>query len=92
MKLTVKVIVIQIATASSVPNQKIPSRIPVTLSADENRPHINKLFVSPAAWKIEPDEERMICIPTDKVSIWNIDMEGIHWSPKIISVTSLAVK
>lgn len=49
MKLTVNVSVIHDATASSVPIQKIPSKIPVTLSADENKPHTNRLFVSPAA-------------------------------------------
>ena len=92
MKLTVNVSVIHDATASSVPIQKIPSKIPVTLSADENKPHTNRLFVSPAAWKIEPEEDRIIWMPTDNVSIWNIGIDGIHWSPKIINVTSLAVK
>lgn len=44
MKLTVNVSVIHDATASSVPIQKIPSKIPVTLSADENKPHTNRLL------------------------------------------------
>lgn len=43
------VLTIHQATASSVPNRKMPNNMPLTLSADENTPQINKLRVSPAA-------------------------------------------
>ena len=36
------------------------SSMPATLSADENSPHTNRLFVSSAAWKMEPEEDSMI--------------------------------
>ena len=66
------------ATASSVPNQKMPSSIPVTLSTDENTPQTNRLRVSPAAWKMLPEEERMICTPTESVSMRNTGTDGSH--------------
>ena len=39
---------------------------------------MNKLLVSLAAWKIEPDVDNIICIPTDIDNIWNTGTEGIH--------------
>lgn len=66
----------------------MPIRIPVILSIVENTPHINKLLVSFAAWNMEPEVERITCMPTDVVSIWNIGIEGIHCSPKMIKTIS----
>ena len=78
MKLMVKVIHIHHATASSVLNIKIPASIPDTFSIAEKVPQIKRLFVSFAAWKMDPDVDRMICIPTDMDNIWNMGMDGIH--------------
>jgi hypothetical protein len=69
MKFIRKVMQMQVASASSVPNTKMPISIPVTLSADENSPQTNKLRVSPAAWNMEPEEESIICTPTERLSI-----------------------
>ena len=38
-----------IATPSNVPIKKIPINMPLTFNTEENSPHLNKLFVSPAA-------------------------------------------
>ena len=85
----VNVIHIHHATASKVLKKNIPVNIPIILSSVENKPHINKLLVSFAAWKIEPEVDKMICIPTDMDKIWNTGTEGIHCSPKMINMISL---
>ena len=56
------------AIASSVLNTNIPITMPDTFNKVENTPQMNKLLVSLAAWKIEPDVDNIICIPTDIVS------------------------
>lgn len=53
------------AIASSVLNTNIPITMPDTFNKVENTPQMNKLLVSLAAWKIEPDVDNIICIPTD---------------------------
>ena len=88
----VNVTTMQLATAVSVPKWKMPSKIPATLSTDENKPHTNRLRVSPAAWKMDPEDERIICIPTESVRIRKTGTDGSHWLPKIINVISYAVK
>lgn len=65
-------------TASSVPHQKIPRSIAVTFKIEENKPQMNKLLVSLAAWKIEPDDDSIIWIPTESDKIWNTGTDGIH--------------
>ena len=57
---------------------------------DENNPHKNRLFVSLDAWKMEPEVDMMICIPTEIDNIWNIETEGIHCFPNTIKVISRA--
>ena len=59
------------AIASSVLNTNIPITMPDTFNKVENTPQMNKLLVSLAAWKIEPDVDNIICIPTDIDNIWN---------------------
>ena len=78
MKLIVNVIVMHHAIASSVLNTNIPITIPDTFNKVDNTPQMNKLLVSLAAWKIEPDVDNIICIPTDIDNIWNTGTEGIH--------------
>ena len=63
--------VIHQATASSVWKMNNPTHIPVTLMIEENTPHRNRLLVSLDAWKIEPEVDMMICIPTEMDNIWN---------------------
>ena len=58
-------IVIHQAMASSVLKINDPTHIPATLMIDENNPHKNRLFVSLDAWKMEPEVDMMICIPTE---------------------------
>lgn len=41
-------------------------------------PATNRLRVSPAAWKMLPEEERMICTPTESVSMRNTGTDGSH--------------
>lgn len=82
--------VIHQATASSVWKMNNPTHIPVTLMIEENTPHRNRLLVSLDAWKIEPEVDMMICIPTEMDNIWNMDTEGSHCSPNTIRVISRA--
>ena len=51
--------------ASSVLKINNPTHIPATLMIDENNPHKNRLYVSLDAWKMEPEVDMMICIPTE---------------------------
>ena len=78
MKLIVNVIVMHHAIASSVLNTNIPITMPDTFNKVENTQQMNKLLVSLAAWKIDPDVDNIICIPTDIDNIWNTGTEGIH--------------
>ena len=69
MKLIVNVIVMHHAIASSVLNTNIPITMPDTFNKVENTPQMNKLLVSLAAWKIEPDVDNIIGIPERRASI-----------------------
>lgn len=45
-----------------------------------------------AAWKIEPEVDITIWMPTESASIRNTGTDGSHWSPKMMSTSSCAVK
>ena len=60
------------ATASVVPNAKMPVQIAATLSAAENTPQRKSIRVALAAWKIEPEvagEGAILVDPTDPKAI-----------------------
>ena len=79
------------ATASSVPKAKIPVQMAATLSVAENRPQMKSIRVALAAWKIEPEVDMTIWMPTERARIRNAGTDGIHWPPKMISTSSSAV-
>lgn len=59
------------ATASVVPNAKMPVQIAATLSAAENTPQKKSIRVALAAWKIDPEVDITIWMPTESASIRN---------------------
>ena len=79
------------ATASSVPKAKMPVQMAVTLSVAENRPQIKSIRVAFAAWKIEPEVDITIWMPTERARMRNAATDGIHCPPKMISTSSSAV-
>lgn len=90
MKFIMNVTLIHHAIASSVLNMNMPIIMPNTFNKVENTPQKNKLLVSLAAWKIDPDVDMIICIPTDIDNIWKTGTDGIHWPPNKMRVISLA--
>ena len=79
-------------TASSVLKTNMPISNELTVSVAEKSPQINMLFVSFAAWKIEPEVDIIIWMPTESASIWNGAIDFIHWFPNSINVISVEVK
>ena len=79
-------------TASSVLKTNMPISNELTVSVAEKSPQINMLFVSFAAWKIEPEVDIIIWMPTESASIWNGAIDFIHWLPNNINVISVEVK
>ena len=65
--------------------------MPDTFRTEEKMPQINRLRVSLEAWKIDPEVDEMICIPTEIDRIWKTATEGTHCVPKMMRVISRAV-
>ena len=79
------------ATASSVPKAKMPVQMAATLSVAEKSPQMKSIRVALAAWKIDPEVDITIWMPTERDRMRNAGTEGIHWLPKMMSTSSSAV-
>ena len=91
MKLIANEMQMHHATAWVVPKAKMPVHMAAVLSAAEKRPQKKSIRVALAAWKIEPEVDMTIWMPTESARIRNTGTEGCHWSPKMMRTSSCAV-
>ena len=80
MKLIANEMQMHHATAWVVPKAKMPVQMAAVLSAAEKRPQKKSIRVALAAWKIEPEVDMTIWMPTESARIRNTGTEGCHWS------------